>query len=470
MGAPSFSAPPQSAANSERGRASDKTGRRSMLRLSVVAAAGLMSAQLFATGASAADVVRFLHNETSPASLAFFNKAIADFQTQNPDIKISMETINSDSRLKKILAAVNTRTMPEIVKLNPEERFEMSSKGFVIPLDDVIAAIGEADFVDNSLSKLGGHYYDIPYTLGNYGALWYRKDLLDAAGLKPPTNWEDMKDAAAKLTKGGKFGFAYPAGNNRQTASYLGQLLWSAGGTFFDKDLKVSFDNPATVKTLELLRDLAKSSPPGIGTYSTGEMSNAFTTELVAMEQYAARIMQVLIDLKPDVVAKVGAVPTVVGPTGVAVKYVGPNSFAIGSPTVGAKNTEAAKKFLRFLFERKQMVDFSLTAFPHFVPPLKSAKADVLAAGAAKLGGRTDIGEAAFDTSNGLDLETEAGAGIRDGKLIRSGVQNPYIGQIVARNIPSIVIQKVILEGVAPAEAAKWGAEEMNRVLADLKQ
>lgn len=418
--------------------------------------------------ARAADV-RFLHNETAPASLEFFKKAIADFEKQNPDIKIKMETINSDNRLKKIMASVNTSTMPEIIKLNPEERFEMSAKGYIVPLDDLVDQIGAGDFVENSLAKLNGHYFDIPYTLGNYGTLWYRADLLDKAGLKVPNNWDELRAAAAKLTKDGIYGFAYPAGNNRQTASFLGQMIWSAGGTFFDKDLNVAFDNPGTVKSLEVLRDLAKSSPPGIATYSTGEMSNAFSTERVAMEVYAARIIQVLIDLKPEVVAKVGAQPNLVGPTGTIVKYIGPNSFAIGSPKFGAQNTAGAKKFLRYLFEKQQVVDFSLTAFPHFVPPLKSAMQPVLEAGAKKVGGRMEIGQAAFDTTNGLDLETEAGAKVIDGKLVRSGVLNPYIGAIVARGVPAVVIQKVIIDGAEPAAAAKWGAEEMKRVLADIK-
>lgn len=440
-----------------------------MLRRSVLILFGLACAQIFSTAGRADEVVRFLHNETAPEAIKFFNDAIAEFQKENPGITVQMETINSDSRLKKIMAAINTKTMPEIIKLNPEERFDMSNNGYIIPLDDLIDSIGRSDFDPDSLVKLNGHNYDIPYTLGNYGTLWYRSDLLQAAGVKPPTNWDELRDAAAKLTTGGKYGFAYPAGNNRQTASYLGELIWSAGGTFFDKDLNVSFDNPGTVKALTLLRDLAKSSPPGIATYSTGEMSNAFSTEQVAMEQYAARVVQVMIDLKPDVVKKVSAVSTVTGPTGMAVKYVGTNSFAISSPNFGAKNTEAAKKFLRFLFQREQMVNLSLTAFPHFVPPLMSVRDEVLQKGAAKLGGRTEIGAAAFDTANGLDLEDEAGAKFENGKVIRSGVFNPYIGAIVSRNIPSIVIQKVILDGMDPAEAAKWGAAEMKKVLDDIK-
>ncbi len=319
-----------------------------------------------------------------------------------------METINSDNRLKKIMASINTKTMPEIIKLNPEERFELSNKGYIIPLDDLIEFHRAQRFRSRQPRQAGtgGHNYDIPYTLGNYGTLWYRTDLLDQAGVKPPRTWDEMSAAAAKLTTGGKFGFAYPAGNNRQTASYLGQLIWSAGGTFFDKDLNVSFDNPGTVKALQLLRDLAKSSPPGIGTYSTGEMSNAFSTEQVAMEQYAARVIQVMIDLKPDLVQKIGAVARVVGPTGMAVKYVGTNSFAISSPDFGAAHTEAAKKFLRFLFQRQQMVDLSLTAFPHFVPPLLQRAAGSAGKG-RRQGRRPDgdrTGSPSMDTANGLDL------------------------------------------------------------------
>ena len=153
-----------------------------MLRRLIPVFVGLLCGLMLPVGARADEVVRFLHNETAPAALNFFKQAIAAFQKENPGITISMETINSDNRLKKIMASINTKTMPEIIKLNPEERFELSNKGYIIPLDDLIDSIGRSDFDPDSLVKLNGHNYDIPYTLGNYGTLWYRTDLLDQAG------------------------------------------------------------------------------------------------------------------------------------------------------------------------------------------------------------------------------------------------------------------------------------------------
>ena len=49
--------------------------------------------------ASAQEVVRFLHNETDPPSVAFFNEAIKEFQAANTEIKIEMEAVSTDGRL-----------------------------------------------------------------------------------------------------------------------------------------------------------------------------------------------------------------------------------------------------------------------------------------------------------------------------------------------------------------------------------
>src|SRR4051812_18222364 len=147
-------------------------------------------------------VVRFLHNETDPPSIEFYNKAIKEFEAANPDIKIEMEAVSTDGRLQKVLASINTKTMPEVFKLLPEERFEFARKGYLVPLDDVINEIGAADYVAGSLVPAEGKTYDIPYTIGNYGVLWQRDDLLKAKGLETPKNWDELKTVAKALTDG----------------------------------------------------------------------------------------------------------------------------------------------------------------------------------------------------------------------------------------------------------------------------
>ena len=154
-----------------------------------------------------------------------------------------------------------------------------------------------------------------------------------------------------------------------------------------------------------------------------------------------------------------------VGPSGVAVKFVNANSFALAAPSVGSKNVDAARKFLKYIVTGERLEKFSLTAYPHLIPPLKGVQEKVIKAGAAEvLNGREDIGRLAFDTSNSLDFESEAGAVFKDGKVIRSGVVNPYIGSIVARGVPAEVVQRVVIQGEDPAKAAAGpGANEAHR-------
>lgn len=215
---------------------------------------------------------------------------------------------------------------------------------------------------------------------------------------------------------------------------------------------------------------MAQVSPKGVVSYSYTDMINVYLTGKIALDIYAPRLIATGYDNTPALAAQTAAALMPLGPAGVGAKFVSPNSFAIASPQVGAKNTEAAKKFLRFIVSGERLRDFSLTVYPHMIPPLKSVQQAVIAAAKDKLGGRADLARTAFDLSNSLTFETEAGARVVDGKLVKSGVYNPYIGSIVARHIPAQVVQRVVASGEDPATAAAWGAKQMQQVVDDLKR
>lgn len=438
-----------------------------------VLVAALVGFAALAAGAPAhaQQVVRFLHNETDPPSIEFFNRAIKQFEAENPGITVEMEAVSTDGRLQKVTAAMNARTMPEIFKVLPEERFNFGRRGFLVPLDDVATEIGLSDFPEDLIIRIDGKIYDLPYTLGNFSTLWYRADLLEAKGIAVPKTWDEFRAAAKALTQGDTYGTVFPAGKNRMTSVFFSSLLWSAGGTYFDRNLEVSFDKgDAAVKALAFLKDLAASAPPGVASYSYGDMINTYLTGKIALDIYAPRLVANAASNTPDLVGKTRAAPPPAGPSGVGVRFVNQNSFAIASERVGAKNTEAAKKFLKYIVTGDRSAQFSLTAFPHLIPPLKSVRTHPLVqAGSPSLKDRPDFAKMAYDTSNSLDFENEAGARIAGGKVI-PGIVNPYMGSIVARDIPALVVQRVVLQGQDPAAAVKWGADEMRRIVADLKK
>src|SRR3546814_14826614 len=108
--------------------------RGALSTLAVCAGLALASA----AGPAEASEVRFLHNETDPPSIEFFNKTIAEFEAQNPDIQIQMEAVSTDARLQKLMAATAAKTMPDLFKILPEELFQLAQLGYIADLGGLV--------------------------------------------------------------------------------------------------------------------------------------------------------------------------------------------------------------------------------------------------------------------------------------------------------------------------------------------
>src|SRR5260370_5481034 len=105
--------------------------------------------------------------------------------------------------------------------------------------------------------------FGIPWIAG-FNVLYYRTDLLDAAGLKgPPFSMEDvLKDAKAlNNPEKGVYGFVMSAKRDRICYDFS-QYLWPFGGDFFDAKFKPVFNSDAGVQALEYYFQLGKGAPP----------------------------------------------------------------------------------------------------------------------------------------------------------------------------------------------------------------
>ncbi len=89
-------------------------------------------------------------------------------------------------------------------------------------------------------------------------ALFYRTDLFQHAGLKPPASWDELVSAARKLNHPPEMaGLSMPGARELDTADSFYFLLWSLGGEIIDASGRVRLDSPAGLKALRLYRDLA---------------------------------------------------------------------------------------------------------------------------------------------------------------------------------------------------------------------
>jgi trehalose/maltose transport system substrate-binding protein len=154
-------------------------------------------------------------------------------------------------------------------------------------LVDLKSALGKeakqhaAGIIKNNTIK--GKLVAMPW-FGDFGILYYRKDLLRKYGYSsPPKTWAQLGAMAQKIQDGEQasnpnfYGFVYQ-GNAYEglTCDALEWLASSGGGHFVDNG-KASIDNPQAVAIMNLQRSwVGKITPRGVTTYQEGEADQAF--------------------------------------------------------------------------------------------------------------------------------------------------------------------------------------------------
>jgi len=132
---------------------------------------------------------------------------------------------------------------------------------------------------------VGGHLVGMPYQ-GDFGMLYYRKDLLKKYGYSaPPTTWTQLTAMAKKIQAGEQKSNKSFSGFVFQGNSYEGltcnALEWIAsygGGTIIDSKGNVTLDNPKAKAALKLAQSwVGTISPKGVTTYAETDTANAFT-------------------------------------------------------------------------------------------------------------------------------------------------------------------------------------------------
>ncbi|MGN8118714.1 ABC transporter substrate-binding protein [Labrys sp. 22185] len=140
--------------------------------------------------------------------------------------------------------------------------------------DKAIAWDDIAPFFRDFSSSYGGKTYLVPFD-GDFHMLYYRTDIFDKAGLKPPTTWDEYLEAAKKLNGmevDGQKVYGSCIAKKRNAQSYwfvtdvVGSMTQSKGtpqGTFFNtKDMTPLVDNEAFRKALTFLKESGKYGPP----------------------------------------------------------------------------------------------------------------------------------------------------------------------------------------------------------------
>ena len=137
---------------------------------------------------------------SSPAEDAALNTAIADYNKHGRNtVKLNILP-EYDTALQTALAGGSP---PDVFYVNDNKLPDLAKAGALEPIGDKVDNPG--DFYDSLRQSFTyqGTYYCPPKDFSTL-QLVYNTDELAAAGVKPPTTWQELTDAAQKLTKPGR--------------------------------------------------------------------------------------------------------------------------------------------------------------------------------------------------------------------------------------------------------------------------
>ena len=181
------------------------------------------------------------------------------------------------------------------------------------PLDDLVAKHGQ-DIQKHQLVTVDGNIMAVAF-MANAQHLVFRADILEAAGLNPPTTYEEMLVAASIIRDMGLMqnpvGGAYKAGWN--IAEEFVNMYIGHGGEFFEPgSAKVSINNQAGVDALNMMKSLSNYMNPDFLTHDSNATSAEWKAGNVAiMNMWGSRVGPLQSD---EVDAQVASNTDIAGP------------------------------------------------------------------------------------------------------------------------------------------------------------
>lgn len=185
--------------------------------------------------------------------------------TGDTGITVNLEVIGWNDLQTRIQTAVTSGDAPDVVNIGNTWAVSLQATGAFLELDDeAMTAVGGADkFVATALETCGAAE-TVPTSLPLYGlayGLYYNRKMFSDAGLEPPRTWEEMVEAAKRLTSTatGVYGLSLAAGSYTENAHYAFINAAQNGSDLFDDQENPTFTGQGVVDGILRYLDLMQT-------------------------------------------------------------------------------------------------------------------------------------------------------------------------------------------------------------------
>lgn len=240
---------------------------------------------------------------------------VAEFEAQNPDIKIEPILVPRADNWTKFVTAAQARQAPCVVVVPvPTAAYN----GYLLPLDQFWDNEPEAYRAVWPETALGvvtfdEQLYGLPFYAGIYGEV-YNRSMVEAAGLdpdNPPQTWDEYLEWAQALRTDDTYATVILGGPTETTTRLLLSWIHSNGGSAFNEDLtEATFaSNPKSLEAIKFYLGLASEHdvvPEGAATTNYAEQTVLFAQEKIGTMRNAywgiAKVLGDNAELEDDII------------------------------------------------------------------------------------------------------------------------------------------------------------------------
>lgn len=251
--------------------------------------------------------------------------------------------------LTRFLTASTSGDAPDVIIWDRWRTALYGPRNVLLPLNDYMAADGlTADmFFTEAVRELsvGDQIYGLPLTV-DARALFYNRALLEAAGVEPPTTWEELREAAVALTQRAADGTLEVSGFTVADVGLFNMYLQQAGGSMLNEDnTATNFNNELGLSVLNFWGQLLNEDRVYELGFEAGlgEGQDAFVTGRVAMQYNGPWMLNFYKSYGDEL--DFGVVPPPAGPNGDQGSVMGGFGLAISATT---EQPDAAWEFVKW--------------------------------------------------------------------------------------------------------------------------
>lgn len=377
---------------------------------------------------------------TNPDATEFFDEVAEAFKDQT-GAELDVQMVPWASAKDKFATAIAGGTTPDVAEVGTTWTPEFADAGALVDLTDRIAADGlDGDLVEGLVEAgtLDGSLYGMPWYAG-VRAFVYNTEIFDAAGVEPPTSWQELQDAVTTIKESQPDVTPFPIPGSSEFSLY--PWVWGNGGDIAvqEGDTWTSTINaPEAVEGIEFYTNLAlehDSSTPAAATWNEADVLAAFEQGNVAMAIQGSWTPARIVADAPDMEGKFGAFVIPAKDGGVAPSFLGGSHLGIFE---GTDNEDLSWEFVKLMTtgEFAQKWGEAANYFP----------------------GQTSLLE---EMQSGADEVTQ----VFIQQMVEGGASTPVTpawGAIQGQQVTPTMVQAILAGQASAQEAADTAAQTMN--------